>query len=297
MLKLQFTDGSRESIWLVEPRLKIGKHSSNNLVLNQPDIQDFHAEIRLQEEQLYLLNLSPDYVVGVNGKKVQKAVKINENDTIQLGKARFKVVHPGAEHKPKHEAPQSIAHNEWGLHTNASWAKQSFYPIEDTVIIGRDEQCDITVPVSHLSRQHAQLTVAGNYMLVKDLGSTNGTYLNGERITQGRAKRGDRLRFDVVTFTVTGPEDDGDRTIVRPDAVAPAPSPAPTGDETVANNPPPRPARPAAPPKAARKPAQEKPAPAHEVAVKAESKSGYLLYTVIGFAVVFGALSAFFLLR
>src|SRR5690606_35859247 len=96
----------------------------------------------------------------------------------------------------------------WGLRTNASWAKQPLYPIHGIAIVGRDEAADIAVPVSHLSRQHAQLQVAGQFLLVKDLGSTNGTFLNGERITQGRARPGDKLKFDVVTFVVEGPDDD-----------------------------------------------------------------------------------------
>ena len=52
--------------------------------------------------------------------------------------------------------------------------------------------------------------------MVKDLDSTNGTFLNGERIQTGRARPGDRLRFDVVTFNVVGPSEDSNQTVVRP---------------------------------------------------------------------------------
>ncbi|OZG75368.1 phosphopeptide-binding protein [Hahella sp. CCB-MM4] len=293
MLKLQFVDGSRESIWLVEPRLRFGKHADNNVVIDQPNIEDFHAEIRLKDDELYLLNLKPEYLVGVNGKRVNKAVKIQESDVIQLGQTKLKVVHPSAEHKHKPEEPLVQEHNEWGLQATASWASQSFYPIKESVIIGRDEQCDITVPVSHLSRQHAQLTVAGSYLLIKDLGSTNGTYLNGERITQGRAKPGDKLRFDVVNFTVTGPIDDSDLTIVRPGSIgAPAAASSKPAQAKAAK---------AAPrPKPAPKPETAKPSeqPSYSAPEKTSSGGGgVLLYTVIGFVIVFAALSAFFFLK
>ncbi len=292
MLKLQFIDGSRESIWLVEPRLRFGKHADNNVVINQPAIEDFHAEIRLKDDELYLLNLKPEFLVGINGKRVNKAVKIKEDDVIQLGQTKLKVVSPAADQKPKVEKQLIQENIEWGLQATASWAAQSFYPIEDTVIIGRDEQCGITVPVSHLSRQHAQLTVAGSYLLIKDLDSTNGTFLNGERITQGRAKPGDKLRFDVVNFTVTGPVDDADLTIVRPGSGSvPKPASADTGTPKAS-------AKPASKPKLADKPEPTPATRSYATPVASDqSKNGILLYTVIGFVVVFGALTAFFFLK
>ena len=300
MLKLQFVDGSRESIWLVEPRLRIGKHKDNNVILDQPFIEDFHAEIRLQNEQLFLLNLKPENIVGVNNKKVNKAVKIGEGDTIIIGKAKFKVITPSAEYIPVPEETEKVDESEWGLQATASWAEQSFYPVKDTVTIGRDESCDITVPVSHLSRRHAQLTVAGGYMVIKDLGSTNGTYLNGEKITQGRAKPGDKVRFDVVTFSVTGPKVDANQTIVRP-GVAFSPPPGVNQADTSGVA---RKATSTAVSAEKQREVEHKDSdtPMPEAATAAATvaphkKSSMLIYAILGFALVFGGLSAFFLLK
>lgn len=49
--------------------------------------------------------------------------------------------------------------------------------------VGRDATCDVCLPVSGVSRQHAQLLRAGAFWTLEDRGSTNGTYCNGERIT------------------------------------------------------------------------------------------------------------------
>jgi pSer/pThr/pTyr-binding forkhead associated (FHA) protein len=70
----------------------------------------------------------------------------------------------------------------------------------DTVL-GRQAECDVLLTEGHASRKHARLMLAdGNYWL-EDLGSSNGSFVNGSRITgRVRLASGDRLRFDVEEF-------------------------------------------------------------------------------------------------
>lgn len=69
--------------------------------------------------------------------------------------------------------------------------------------IGRKDDCDIRVPLSEVSRHHAQLTLAGESVSVKDLGSANGTYLNNKRIKKAeKLSAGDHLVVGPVVFTV-----------------------------------------------------------------------------------------------
>ena len=70
--------------------------------------------------------------------------------------------------------------------------------------IGRDPQCDISVDHGSLSRQHAKVLVSESSCLVEDLGSRNGTYVNGQRI-RGEATLGDgdELKCGSVAFVYT----------------------------------------------------------------------------------------------
>ena len=64
------------------------------------------------------------------------------------------------------------------------------------VIIGRDPNVDVTFPSPAVSRRHARLTREGEGYMLEDLGSSNGTYLNGERLSERRLlKTGDQIRF------------------------------------------------------------------------------------------------------
>lgn len=65
----------------------------------------------------------------------------------------------------------------------------------NTLVVGRDQDADIVIDTPNVSRLHARIEVTENGYLVTDLGSTNGTWLNGERIERTEEVRpGDDLR-------------------------------------------------------------------------------------------------------
>jgi diguanylate cyclase (GGDEF)-like protein len=75
----------------------------------------------------------------------------------------------------------------------------------ESIVIGRDPSCDIVLDDDSVSRQHASLEqVAGAYILT-DRRSTNGTYVNDQRIEQRELRTCDRLRFgnQLVKFLST----------------------------------------------------------------------------------------------
>jgi len=86
------------------------------------------------------------------------------------------------------------------------------------MLVGRSDECDIKVAAGHPSRRHAMLTIDAGELWVEDLGSANGTHVNGQPIAaKTRLKRGDRVAFDLAKFVVEAPE----------------PAPAPGSDATV----------------------------------------------------------------
>jgi pSer/pThr/pTyr-binding forkhead associated (FHA) protein len=61
------------------------------------------------------------------------------------------------------------------------------------LIIGRDKKAHLTLVDERVSRSHAQMLAAGDYVILQDLHSTNGTFVNGERIKKSLLKPGDQI--------------------------------------------------------------------------------------------------------
>jgi pSer/pThr/pTyr-binding forkhead associated (FHA) protein len=70
--------------------------------------------------------------------------------------------------------------------------------VGDTVTIGRGPLNDIVIDNPVVSAQHAMLQKAGDSYWLRDLNSTNGTYVNGLLFTYGELKDGDTIRFGAV---------------------------------------------------------------------------------------------------
>lgn len=60
-------------------------------------------------------------------------------------------------------------------------------------VLGRSEECDVHFPVQGVSKKHLSITVTEDSAYLKDLGSSNGTFLNGKIIKRATAKNGDKI--------------------------------------------------------------------------------------------------------
>lgn len=76
------------------------------------------------------------------------------------------------------------------------------YPIAGPIRVGRDSDCDIFLVDPSVSRNHATVEPVEGELLVRDTGSTNGTFVNGERIQLRSLRRGDVVAFGKTEMRV-----------------------------------------------------------------------------------------------
>ncbi len=224
MLKIRFKDNKYNAVWLVEPKITIGRSATNALVIDDPLASDVHLEVLVDNEHLTLRNLVPTQPVMVNGQPVKGACELKPDDYITLGSVELVVVDPKKEARVAAEESANVTQlrapktTGWSLKSNHSALANRVFPLKEINVIGRASECDISLSAAHLSRRHAQLQIIDGMLFVKDLDSANGTYLNGKRVAEARVKRGDELRFDALNFGVMEPPDDLAKTAVRKSA-------------------------------------------------------------------------------
>jgi pSer/pThr/pTyr-binding forkhead associated (FHA) protein len=72
------------------------------------------------------------------------------------------------------------------------------------LLFGRHAECDVQLNSKKVSRRHCCLAQVNDYLVIRDLGSTNGVKINGERVTEGRLRPGDELEIGNFRYQVCG---------------------------------------------------------------------------------------------
>ncbi len=92
-------------------------------------------------------------------------------------------------------------------------ARVDFRLSKPVTTIGRQETCDIRIPLAEVSRKHSEVHVDEVSIRVKDARSANGTYVNNRRVAEEKLAPGDHLIIGPVVFTV---QVNGDPSEIRP---------------------------------------------------------------------------------
>lgn len=93
---------------------------------------------------------------------------------------------------------------EWTLSAETGPLAGLSFGVDRSLVMGRSLQCDIAVVSPHVSRQHARLDLDAGQLMLEDLGSANGTVVNGRPMT-GRCalQNQDEIRFHDIVFRVS----------------------------------------------------------------------------------------------
>ncbi len=70
------------------------------------------------------------------------------------------------------------------------------------LLIGRHPECDIQIDSRKISRRHCCIAQVSDYLIIRDLGSTNGVRINGDRVEEGRLDEGDEVTIGANRFRV-----------------------------------------------------------------------------------------------
>src|SRR5512135_116901 len=83
------------------------------------------------------------------------------------------------------------------------------------IVVGRHPQCDARLDSLRVSRHHCCMTLDRGVVVVRDLGSTNGIRINGQRVELGRLRPGDELSIAHVRYRLDAGQEN-EMTVAEP---------------------------------------------------------------------------------
>jgi len=210
MLKIQYKDGSGDPVELVSPGKAIGQGSVNDIVIDNDGVNGFHADIQVDGDNVSITDINTPTGTFVNGDKISGPTNLRAGDVIMEGGVELEVVEedPAGGGKTlvlSGTALIEVGSSSWSLVADTGPEKGQVIPVVDRIEIGRALDCDISILEPGLSRKHAELEPQGDKLVIRDLGSVNGTWVNAEKVDEVELKDGDKLQFDKVRFIVSAP--------------------------------------------------------------------------------------------
>ncbi|MDQ3985663.1 MAG: FHA domain-containing protein, partial [Actinomycetota bacterium] len=178
---------------LGEGRTTIGRGPSNDLVIDDPLASTAHAEIRPAEDGLVVADLRSTNGTFVNEALVPAGQTLRHGDVIRVGNTSLtfynQVLAPRAETGPaglpdEPLDPVTLSPTRFGT---VEWAGGSYEISEDVVKIGRGDEAQMVISDPAVSWLHAEISRHEDSVFLRDLGSRNGTFVNGELVSVPRS--------------------------------------------------------------------------------------------------------------
>lgn len=216
-MKLLFPNGEHAAVDLGDGITLIGSGSDCQIVLIAPGVAVNHCEIEIHEGKGKVRIRDQSVATVLNGRQITQESPLKAGDLLLFGRIGCRVVAPERSATAPIAPPAAVADEEDGR-TRIRMALPKFmlrgvsgttfgrnFALVGTMTIGRQSDCGIPIQAEEISRHHARLQVTGEGVMVEDLGSANGTWINDKRVHTGMLMPGDELRLDTVRFLLLAP--------------------------------------------------------------------------------------------
>ncbi|MEW6364777.1 MAG: FHA domain-containing protein [Acidobacteriota bacterium] len=194
ILVVRWPGGKTEEHALVKASTRVGRGLNNEIVLDFPTVSGNHLELQRSAGQLLVVDLGSTNGTQLNGYLITPKVPYTllTGDVLRVGDFTGNSVSMGL--KPPVE--------------EAGWVREvgsqdlSDFP---RVIIGRDPDTQLHLEHATVSRRHAEIVRQDSGHAILDLGSANGTFVNGRRVSGSRMLAvGDVIQIGPFRFTYDG---------------------------------------------------------------------------------------------
>lgn len=187
--------GDEQRLDLNREAYVLGRDPAVDITLPHPKISRRHARLYQRDGFFWVEDLGSSNGVVVAGARIAGAQRLVNGSEFELGGYRLTFAE-GAE-----VAAGQYTFSLIGLTPPA--AGLTYTLPQGDIDVGRGDECAITIADPSVSRRHAMLVVGPQSMEAEDLGSSNGSFVNGQPIGRQALADGNLLRFGNVEFEVS----------------------------------------------------------------------------------------------
>jgi len=174
------------------PRIiTVGRSPQNDIVINNNNVSSSHARFKISTNEIILEDVGSTNGTYINGEKITSQ-KVTANDTITFSKT----------HTFDWKLLDELIKTGKPVKSGTGQRVHTKIKERDVITIGRSSDNDLVINNIKVSRKHAKLEKSGNEWFVEDLGSSNGTFLNGEKVKRVKVTPKDVLTIGGIPLNI-----------------------------------------------------------------------------------------------
>lgn len=178
--------------------LVIGRDKAVELYLDNRALSRRHAKIEKKGAAIWVADLGSQNGTFVNGQRIEAPQALQAEDKIEVGRYHVRI-----------EGAEEVNPNTPVITLSGPEGRHRFAMVDDEIVIGRAPTCDIAIGHKSISRRHISITIKGAEFFCEDLGSQNGTKINGVKINGPTSfSVGDIIKMSDFTVEVGFLDDD-----------------------------------------------------------------------------------------
>jgi pSer/pThr/pTyr-binding forkhead associated (FHA) protein len=220
-MRLNFPQGERQDVLLKEGETSIGSAPGSDVEIKGEGVVTSHAVITVDARGPVLWVRSADAWTHVNGRPIREKAILRTGDLISVGGVSLLLKPDHDESISKHlppatepEADMSDSGQETRFRMTPPKALLrgvsgpyfgKVLAVPGRLVIGRGSECDLVLDEPEMSRKHALIEVTPAGIYLRDMGSSNGTFVNGVQVRDAVLYSGDQIAFDRNRFLVEAP--------------------------------------------------------------------------------------------
>ncbi|MFN8447118.1 MAG: FHA domain-containing protein [Anaerolineae bacterium] len=207
--------------------ITIGRGSKNHIVIRDNEVSRDHCRLVRLAGNYEVHDLNSSNGTFVNGQRVVTPWLLQSGALIELGDSitlEYGDVPLANGLSVVEQITPIETKARFSLRMIAGPSTGTIFPLSgNTMVVGRDVSSDLVIQDPEISRRHLRLRFIGNGYHVEDLGSTNGTFVNGDTVNQSRClepndliQLGTMVQVQYVVRDASLEDDEEDTPVVRP---------------------------------------------------------------------------------